>query len=238
MYLSKYVINQQTEQCSLKRSGDYSMKRNTTKAKIIKAAIDIFSKEDFDRATMRTIAKKARIVPSNIYKYFENKDELLSSLLDIVAEQIIEGAAKELVDISGTRERLTKLTWYYLDYYQNNPGLTYMIYGRNTLQHWSEYNSIYTRARELGDMLLSIIKEGQKKGDVRKDVDTHLVGHIYHGGLRNLVTSWIYHKHDFQLTDLAGKYADFIYFSISDSVSGKDTFVCPYYKEHNKSINK
>jgi TetR/AcrR family fatty acid metabolism transcriptional regulator len=210
------------------------MKRNTTRANIIKAAFAIFSKEDFDRATMRSIAKKARIVPSNIYKYFENKDELLSALLDIVAEQIMDGAKEGLLDISGTREKIFKLTWYYLDYYQNNPGLTYLIYGRNTLQHWYEYHSIYNRARELGNMLLSIIEEGQKKGDVRPDVDLHIISHIYHGGLRTLVTSWIYHNHDFQLTDSARQFADSIYFAVGARTAGADTFICPYYKEHNK----
>jgi len=210
------------------------MKRNTTRANIIKAAFEIFSKQDFDRATMRSIAKKAKIVPSNIYKYFENKDELLSALLDIVAKKVMDGAKNELLDISNCHEGIYKLTWYYLDYYQNNPGLTYLIYGRNTLQHWYEYHSIYNRARELGNMLLSIIEDGQKKGDVRQDVDLHLISHIYHGGLRNLVTSWLYHNHDFQLTDTARQFADTIYFSVSAKAPVAETFVCPYYKEHNK----
>ena len=193
----------------------------------------IFAKEDFDRATMRTIAKKARIVPSNIYKYFENKDELLSELLDIVAEKILSGARDEMTGLTSTREKIYKLTWYYLDYYQNNPGLTYLIYGRNTLQHWYEYHTIYNRARELGNMLVSIVEEGKKNGDVRPDADLHLVSHIYHGGLRNLVTSWLYHNHDFQLTDSARRFSDTVYFSVSSgAVPSAEAFICPYYKEH------
>lgn len=208
------------------------MKHNATRDNIIKAAMAIFAKEDFNRATMRSIAKKARIVPSNIYKYFENKDELLSQLLDIVAEKIMKGAKEELSGLDSTREKIYKLTWYYLDYYQNNPGLTVLIYGRNTLQHWYEYHTIYNRARELGNMLVKIIEDGQTRGDVRPDVDLHLVSHIYHGGLRNLVTSWLYHKQNFQLTENARRFADTIYFSVSTSANTTDSFICPYYKEH------
>jgi TetR/AcrR family transcriptional regulator, fatty acid metabolism regulator protein len=204
----------------------------------MKAALALFSKDDFNRVTMRFIAKDAGIVPSNIYKYFKNKDELITELLGTVTEHIVKNAEKQVLPSENTREKIYKLTSYYLDFYQNNQGVAYLIYGRNTLQHWYEYHSIYKRARELGDMLVRIVKEGQRKGDVRKDVDIHLVSHIYHGGLRNLVTSWIYHKHDFQLPDLAVKFADFIYFSISAGSPGTDTFVCPYYKEHNKVVNK
>lgn len=207
------------------------MKNNTTRDNIIKAAMAIFAREDFNRATMRSIAKKARIVPSNIYKYFENKDQLLSELLNIVAEKIMDGARKELVGLNSTKEKIYRLTRYYLDYYQNNPGLTFLIYGRNTLQHWYEYNTIYSRARELGNMLVKIVEEGQRKGEVRPDIDLHLISHIYHGGLRNLVTSWLYHNQDFPLTESSQHFADIIYFAVSVGADRSDTFICPYYKE-------
>ncbi len=196
----------------------------------------IFAKEDFNRATMRSIAKKARIVPSSIYKYFENKDELLAELLDIVAEKIIKGANENLSGLDSTRERIYKLTWYYLDYYQSSPGLTFLIYGRNTLQHWYEYRTIYNRARELGDLLLSIVEEGKTRGEVRPDVDLHLVSHIYHGGLRNLVTSWLFHKQSFSLTDSARRFSDTIYYSISTGIGTENAFICPYYKEHIENL--
>jgi TetR/AcrR family transcriptional regulator, fatty acid metabolism regulator protein len=211
---------------------DVKVKRNNTRAAIMKAALELFSKEDFNQATMRSIAKKAKIVPSNIYKYFENKDELLSALLDAVAEQILKGTEEQFLLSDSTREKIYKLTYYYLDYYQKNPGVAYLIYGRNTLQHWYEYHSIYNRARELGNMLISIVEEGRKKGEVRQDIDIHVINHIYHGGIRNLVTSWLYHNYEFPLTDSAGGFASTIYFAVSAKSSSAETFVCPYYHEH------
>ena len=208
------------------------MKRDTTRSNIVKATLEIFSREDFDSGTMRSIAKKARIVPSNIYKYFKNKDELLSAVLDIVAERILAGAKPEATDVDTTRDKIYALTMYYLDYYQSNPGLAYLIYGRNILQHWYECNTIYNRARELGNILVDIIVDGQKVGDVRQDVDMHLISHIYHGGLRNLVTSWLYHNRDFNLTDSARSFSDTIYYSVSAIVPSTGAVVCPYYKKH------
>ena len=38
----------------------------STKARIMHAALDIFSKEDFEKATMRYIAEKAGVTTSNI----------------------------------------------------------------------------------------------------------------------------------------------------------------------------
>jgi TetR/AcrR family transcriptional regulator, fatty acid metabolism regulator protein len=208
------------------------VKGTSTKAAILRAAMVIFSKDDFNQATMRTIAQKAKIVPSNIYKYFENKDELLSAVLDIVSEKILDGSRQYIEGAANTREKISGLTYYYLEYYQNNPGLAYLIYGRNTLRHWYEYHGIYNRAKELADTLVNIILEGQKKGEVRKDVDLHMIGHLYHGGLRNLVSSWLYHDKKFVLSGSSEGFADNIYYAISQKSAGAESFVCPYYKEH------
>ncbi len=52
--------------------------------KITQAAVDEFLKNGFIRASMRKIAKNARISVSNLYNYFRNKEELFYSVTDPV----------------------------------------------------------------------------------------------------------------------------------------------------------
>ena len=52
-----------------------------TKAKLLKAALDIFSKEGYDAATTRSIAKKAGVNESLIHRYFGSKSGLFVALI-------------------------------------------------------------------------------------------------------------------------------------------------------------
>lgn len=49
--------------------------------RLLDAALAVFSRDGFDRATMATIAEQAGMAKGTIYNYFETKEELLSALL-------------------------------------------------------------------------------------------------------------------------------------------------------------
>jgi AcrR family transcriptional regulator len=59
-----------------KRSGIESRK------KIIDAAMYVFSRQDFMKATIREIAKYAGISIGGVYLYFKNKEDLYKSLIN------------------------------------------------------------------------------------------------------------------------------------------------------------
>jgi AcrR family transcriptional regulator len=52
-----------------------------SKKRIIKAALDIFSRYGYARASMRMIAKSAHISTGGLYLYFRNKEDLYMSLV-------------------------------------------------------------------------------------------------------------------------------------------------------------
>lgn len=52
--------------------------------RIIRAAVKEFLQNGFSEASMRKIAKKARISVSNLYNYYQNKEELFYSVTDPV----------------------------------------------------------------------------------------------------------------------------------------------------------
>ena len=54
--------------------------RERRRQQLIVAAKRVFTKKDFNRATMEDIAKEAEVSPGTIYLYFKNKDELFVSL--------------------------------------------------------------------------------------------------------------------------------------------------------------
>ena len=67
-----------------------ALKDTTTKEKLIKAAIELFSKFGFDSTTTRMIANKAEVALSAISFHFGTKEELYKASLVYAAESISE----------------------------------------------------------------------------------------------------------------------------------------------------
>jgi len=59
---------------------------------IVKAAVRVFSRKGFDRATTREIAEEADIAEGTIYKYFDTKRDLLMSIVAEAAPAFYEEA--------------------------------------------------------------------------------------------------------------------------------------------------
>lgn len=58
---------------------------------ILKAARKEFAKDGYHQASIRQIAKQADVLPSNIYNYFGNKDEIFKEVLSPILDKIDQG---------------------------------------------------------------------------------------------------------------------------------------------------
>ncbi len=67
-----------------------------TRREILQAAREEFIQLGFEKASMRTIAKKAKVSTSNIYNYFDNKEHLLVAIL----KPVLEGMEKAFQHVS------------------------------------------------------------------------------------------------------------------------------------------
>ena len=105
-----------------------------------------------------------------------------------------------------------------------------MMYGRNILKNWIESSASYDRARKFGMVVSKIFEDGKSQGDIRKDANVRMMNWIYHGGIRQMVLSWLYHNNSFRLIDLSEDYAEAIWNSVRISDS-EIKFACPYLRD-------
>lgn len=64
-------------------------KGEQTKQKILKVAMELFSKKSFTSVTIRDVAKAAGVSPSLIYKYFEDQERLYFEAMQVASEELI-----------------------------------------------------------------------------------------------------------------------------------------------------
>ncbi len=74
--------------------------KNEQKNKIVEAAKDEFLENGIANSSMRAIAKKAKTPVGNIYRYFQNKQELATEVLSPLLTKLNEYDFKLLPDIT------------------------------------------------------------------------------------------------------------------------------------------
>ncbi len=128
---------------------------------IVRAALELIAEHGFHGAPMATIAARANVGAGTIYRYFENKDVLISELYrDLEARMnpvILEGYAPE----KPIRERFLHLGAALLRYFIENP----LDFRYLEQFHNSPYGVVIRRDRILGkkggcDVYRDLFEEG------------------------------------------------------------------------------
>ncbi|MCX6008339.1 MAG: TetR/AcrR family transcriptional regulator, partial [Chloroflexi bacterium] len=183
------------------------IKRNpkATKERILNAAISVFSQGDFNAATMRDIARKSAVSQANIYQHYDSKESLLFSIIDTETRHMKIDLEKHLTGIKGTQNKLRKMTWFYLDFREQNRQLSWLETISLNVKAWSEAVEVWNGSMVIAGIFREILAEGKKNGEVRENADIRVAGHLYFGGLRNAISFWLLGK---QFKKLAAEVAD------------------------------
>lgn len=80
----------------------------TTKERILDAAIDLISTKGFDAVSIREIARAVSIRESSIYNHFRSKDEILDTIIDYFILELTR-AGEPAIDVEGQLEELGPL---------------------------------------------------------------------------------------------------------------------------------
>lgn len=166
-------------------------KKNLKRQLIIEAAIEVFSKNNFQNSTIAQIAQKADVAEGTIYQYFKNKEDLFFSIPVEKTKEFCRELELHLQGISGAIPKIRKFIWYYLYFFKTNPD-----YGRTLMLEMRVNKSFaktkaYDSFKNLTGRILQILQEGQEEGVIRKDVDIYILRHSILGILEHIVTRWL-----------------------------------------------
>jgi AcrR family transcriptional regulator len=94
---------------------------------ILKAAMDIFAKEGYEGVSMRRIADRIEYSPGTIYRYFENKDDIMLQLCYQGFEKLL-ALQCELDKIADPVERIKAGGRHYVTFALENPELYELMF--------------------------------------------------------------------------------------------------------------
>jgi len=102
--------------------------RQATQQAILQAALEIASEEGWQAVTIRRVAEGIEYSPSAIYKYFEDKEAILHTLLLQGFGQMLAALEQVATHERNPRERLLQIASAYWDFVWHHPTLYQLMF--------------------------------------------------------------------------------------------------------------
>lgn len=155
------------------------------RTKIADALRSLLAEKEFIAITTAEIARTAGVTEALIYKYFKDKRDLLHQVLEEYLENFLSCAQQDLGGIKGALNKLRKIIQTHLHMYASNRVFAkiLLLEVRNYPEYYS--SNAYRIVRRYGAIILEILDEGVKCGEIRHDVPPEVMRQIILGAIEH-----------------------------------------------------
>lgn len=87
---------------------------------IIKIATDLFSEKGYDNTTTRELAKAAELSSAGLYYFFQNKEEILFTILNLALSRFLESVSSAINSDDDPQTNITRIIDYLAKHYVEN----------------------------------------------------------------------------------------------------------------------
>jgi TetR/AcrR family fatty acid metabolism transcriptional regulator len=188
----------------------HRLSRERRVADIMGAARAVFRERGYEDAPLSEIAERANVVEGSIYRYFENKRDLLVKVIEDWYDSMLADYAQQLAGIRGTRNRLRFMVWRHLKTIHEEPALCDLMF--QYLRTGRDYSqtAVHELNREYTRRTLDIVKEGIAAGEFRSDITLRLVRDMIYGCTEHHTWAYLRGEGDFDPDMIADKIVDLV----------------------------
>jgi AcrR family transcriptional regulator len=156
-------------------------KKEETRQRLLEAGWKLFREHGYDDTTVAEIAEAADVAKGTLFNYFPTKESLLDQIglwrIDLLGDRLLE--VQDVPDSALSRIRLMMRAMTHE--FTTDPSLArHMFLARVGAPTHRE------RAHRFGSLMHDLVVQGQASGEIRDDVDAHLIARL-------LMTCWFHH---------------------------------------------
>jgi TetR/AcrR family transcriptional regulator, fatty acid metabolism regulator protein len=158
---------------------------------IIATALELINEKGIQGLTIKNLAKELGITEPAIYRHFENKIQILITLLDVLKKNTQVIFETELHSGETAVRKVERLFEKHFRSFAEMPSLASVVFSEEIFRNEEQLTGKISEVIEFNNQaLMTIIKEGQQKKEIRDDIRAdHLVIFIM-GALRLFVKKW------------------------------------------------
>lgn len=161
-------------------TGIREQKKKQTREAILAAALQLFTRKGYENTSIDELARRAGIGKGTIYSYFQSKSQIFLAFCEEQLEYVYNELASKSDSRTSLIDQLLTLFMGEFQFVSRNKE-----FGRILMRETVFPKDLTgARSRELDnkyiDLLMPLLKEAQKRGELRTDIEYILVvGHLY-----------------------------------------------------------
>ncbi|MDB6050255.1 MAG: TetR family transcriptional regulator [Pseudomonas sp.] len=161
-----------------KKTGIRAQQADQTKARILEAAVKVFTRDGYSGGRIEQISSEAGSNDRMIYYYFASKEKLFIRVLEHTYERFNHAESLLRLDPSTPVQTLRELVEFVWHYYVDNPEFVAILTIENLHKgkHAKQSSELQRLSGEAVGVLRPIIEAGQQQGLFRPDID---IKHAY-----------------------------------------------------------
>ncbi len=156
------------------------------KDRILKQSYELFNQFGFHKVTMQEIADSMGMSKKTLYKFFEGKEQIIREIIENkkcdIDDYLEKLWANENLDFV---EKISSMMNFIRTQLPNMRGPLFEDLKKNIPEIWTEINE--SRKKYIREKYSRLIREGIKKGSVRKDLDEEVVMLVYISAIHNIL---------------------------------------------------
>jgi AcrR family transcriptional regulator len=188
--------------------------RSDVHQRLEQAVLDIFSHNDFHKANIRDVAKRAGVSFTTIYKHYGSKERLVFAFVDVWLGDLTDRIFDHLQGIQDLKELMRKVLWLQLDYYERHPGLARIIFMTLPMKTWMADETF--QQKKMINLYLEVMRNGQRAGILNNRVRAGVLLDFMLGTVQRAFVMWVQRGQEGRLTDQTNMLFEMIWRAITN----------------------
>ena len=182
------------------------VKTEVRQEQIVQAAMNLIASQGLRKLSVAAISNKIGLVPSAIYRHFKSKDAVLDMILDFIQEKLLNNIRMTCKETSEPMDRLQRILKRHVETLRENQAIPRIIFTEDVFTgNPKRRNRVYGIINGYLDGLNRIIQEGQRKGQIRSDIDSKTVALMFLGMIQPGAILWFLSDGKFDISKQSEK---------------------------------
>lgn len=166
------------------------VKGDIRREQIVQAAIRIIGQKGVSSVTTSALGREVGISEANLYRHFKNKDDIYFAAVDHVRDMITGNVEKAFLSGSDPLIMLKRFFGLQIDLLAENSGIPRFMFSEELHIHQSLREKILKTMYTVSDRLAILIKDAQKAGSIRGDIDPRTTALMFIAIIQGLAFRW------------------------------------------------
>ena len=167
---------------------------------IAEAALDIIRSRGIKGLNVAAVAEKVGLVPSAVYRHFKNKSEIVAAVLELIQERLKQHYQDVIQQNLEPVEKLNFLLSRHVELIGGNNAIPRIIFSEEVIGGMPEKRQqLYGIVDDVIRNVAVIVREGQNKGTIRKDLPAESIAVSFLGMIQPAAIIWNLSNGEFDL---------------------------------------